>query len=87
MSDQGVSPLDELRALRADLVAMEPGPRFMGLPDRWCEAPGPRFRCTSGHVSTCILESEEHGDQCLACYAPVVLTFPEDFDDPKAVLP
>lgn len=77
-----MTALDVLRAMRDDLAASEPGPKFMKLPDRWFDPPGPRFRCTNGHVSRCLLKSEERGDICLACGAPVLLTFPEDFDDP-----
>lgn len=54
---------------------------FMGLPDRWYEKPGPKWRCRNGHVSTTYLKSEElGGNVCLACRAFVHLTFPEDED-------
>lgn len=56
-------------------------PAFMGIPDRWY-APG-QFRCINGHVSTTILRSEGlHRDACLACFEPVMMTFPEDKDGP-----
>ena len=74
--------LRQLYLLRDELVTMEGGAMFMGLPDRWFEAPGPKFRCTQGHVSTCILKSTLHGDLCLNCQEPLMLTFPEDIDDP-----
>lgn len=53
---------------------------FLGVPDRWL-AEGPLFRCTSGHVSSSILKSEEQGDLCLACRGRTKLTYPEDYDD------
>lgn len=70
---------DELRA-RADA---EGGEMFMGWPDRWWASP--HWRCENDHVSTRVLRSEAAGrDACLACYAPVHLTFPEDRDGPLA---
>lgn len=89
--------LEELLALRAYLVSIEPSPLFMGIPDRWYrdgpEYPyghpgrGPRFRCARGHVSEMVLKTETRGDRCLAggCGAPVMMTFPEDVDDPTEV--
>lgn len=52
---------------------------FMGKPDRWYE----HFtvRCEHGHVSKMVLKTNQ-GDACLACGAPVLLTFPEDTDGP-----
>lgn len=78
--------LDELRAWRKARIETEGGPLFMGIPDRWYEAPGPKFRCLNGHVSTCVLRSEQRGDLCLdsRCMAPLIMTFPEDVDDPEA---
>jgi hypothetical protein len=75
-------PVEALVAMRDDLARSEPGPFFMGKPDRWYEPPGPRFRCTRGHVIGAVLKSEGLGrDACLSCQAPVVLTFPEDTSD------
>jgi hypothetical protein len=76
--------LADLRAMRDNLAASENGPRFLGIPDRWFDAG--LFRCINGHVSAWILKSETLGrDACLAggCMAPVLITFPEDFDDPE----
>ena len=60
---------------------------FMGLPDRWYEKPGPKWRCRNGHVSTMYLKSERlGGNVCLAgtedgpCREFVHITFPEDED-------
>ena len=52
---------------------------FFGIPDRWYE--DVHFRCESGHVSRCILLTENRGDRCFACDGPVMMTFPEDVDD------
>jgi len=69
--------LDALILWREALIEEEGGKMFMGLPDRWMD--DPHFRCTKGHVSTCILKSEaKGGDCCLACGEFCVLTFPED---------
>ena len=78
--------LDELRAWRKARIEAEGGPLFMGIPDRWYEEPGPRFRCLSGHVSSNYLKSELRGDLCLdsRCMEPLIMTFPEDVDDPEA---
>jgi hypothetical protein len=67
-----------------DADEKEKGPRFLGLPERWYEAPGPTWRCENGHVSHCYLKSEEKGYVCLAgdCEKPVWLTFPEDKEEP-----
>ena len=57
---------------------------FMGLPDRWYESPGPKWRCENGHVTTMYLKSERLGyNACLAggCNKPVFLTCPEDGND------
>lgn len=75
----------ELRSLQQDLIASEVAagmPLFLRLPDHWFERT--HWRCTEGHVSRRYLKSEERGDSCLACLAPVVLTFPGDTDDPGA---
>lgn len=72
--------------LRAEL-AVGGAKMFLAIPDRWYDPPGPKFRCENDHVSTTILKSEERGDLCLACLAPVCMTFPEDRDgyfDPGA---
>lgn len=69
-------------ALRA-IAAAETGPLFMSWPDRWWEAH--LWRCPNGHVSSTVLRSEALGrDACLACRAPLHLTFPEDVDGPLA---
>ena len=63
----------------------ECAPMFFGRPERWYETF--TVRCTNGHVSTRVLNSEQlRRDACLAllgdrqCFAPVTLTFPEDVD-------
>lgn len=62
---------------REEALAREEGPFFMGVPERWLD--DPTWRCASGHVSKRYLKSEATGrDLCLACRAPVRLTFPED---------
>lgn len=59
----------------------EIGPKEHGIPSRWWDAHV--RRCCNDHVSTRVLKSEELGrDACLACRAPVYLTFPEDADGP-----
>lgn len=64
------------------IAATEGGPLFMDQwPDRWYED-GPRWRCENEHVSSRYLKSEEDGCLCLVCFAPLVLTFPEDVDGP-----
>lgn len=73
---------EALRLLRDSIAAFETGPRFMGIPERWYEPPGLKFRCAEGHVSRTLLKSEERGSICMACFGPVLMTFPEDFDDP-----
>ncbi len=73
--------LGRLLAWRAECIAKEDGPFFCGLPDRWFESPGPKFRCPNNHVSTMYLKSEMEGDLCLGCYQPVLLTFPEDDEE------
>ena len=55
---------------------------FMGKPDRWYEAY--LRRCPNDHVSRMTLKTEVKGDVCLACYEPVLLTFPEDEEGPLA---
>ena len=71
----------DVLVLRLRLYAdAEDGPTFMGWPDRWWD--DPHWRCTNGHVSTRVLRSEGlRRDACLACMAPLTLTFPEDCDD------
>jgi hypothetical protein len=61
-------------------------PLFLGIPDHWYDKPGPKYRCANDHVSTTILKSEVKGDLCLACMAPVMMTFPEDKDGPPPPL-
>lgn len=53
---------------------------FLGIPDRWF-AEGPWFRCENGHVSGCVLKTDE-GDRCLAagCDGRIRITFPEDHE-------
>jgi len=59
----------------------EGGEMFFGMPDRWYEPPGPKYRCVNDHVSKRVLKSEAAGcDLCLACHARLTLTFPEDKD-------
>lgn len=54
---------------------------FMGIPDYWYE--DLHFRCRNDHVSTRYLKSEAVGASlCLACFEPVMMTFPEDKDGP-----
>jgi hypothetical protein len=60
-------------------IDRETGPRFLDPPDRWCCPP--RWRCAAGHVSARYVQSERRGDRCLACDAPVLLTFPEDKEE------
>lgn len=56
---------------------MEPGPKFLTIPERWLESP--RYRCENGHVSTMVLKSEALGrDACLECQGRLWITFPED---------
>lgn len=50
---------------------------FLGIPDAWYDAR--KFRCVNNHVSRAILKTEA-GDACLACGAPLVITFPTDED-------
>lgn len=65
---------------RRDAEAKAGAKMFMGIPDRWFE--DLKFRCLNGHVSTMILKcSEGPMDQCLACRAPVRMTFPEDAEE------
>lgn len=70
--------LDHLRDWRDKMAATESGRTFAGLPDRWFDTP--TWRCTNGHVGMMYLKSEDKGALCLRCFAPVVLTFPEDFN-------
>lgn len=76
-------PLEE-SALVAELkrrAGQEDGPKENGIPDRWLDAH--LRRCPNDHVSSTVLKSEAQGrNACLACYAPVFLTFPEDKDGP-----
>lgn len=66
----------------ADADAREEGPRWLGLPERWMDPPGPRWRCANGHTSGWYIKSEELGySKCPCCDSPVWLTFPEDKDD------
>lgn len=70
-----------MKEVPSPLLNAEEGPHFMGIPDRWFEPPGPKYRCGNGHVSKCILRCDGRGDRCIACYANVRMTFPEDQDD------
>lgn len=75
------SALEALGALLRARADLEGGPSFMGWPDRWWEDHS--WRCINDHVSIRVLMSEARGgDVCLACYAPLHLTFPEDRDGP-----
>ena len=71
--------------LNAKLIAigkLETGTIWKGKPDRWYEYPQ-HWRCENDHVSVSFRMSEADGSACcLACAAPVVLTFPEDKDGP-----
>lgn len=71
--------MQRLVATLRERADTENGPTFMGWPDRWFE--GKLYRCLNDHVSVMTLLTET-GDRCLACYAPVTLTFPEDKDGP-----
>lgn len=54
-----------------------------GIPERWMDYPGPKYRCPNGHVSKTILRrSEGPRDACLECFEAVRMTFPEDQDGP-----
>ena len=57
---------------------------FLGIPDRWYEKPGPKYRCENEHVSRTILIGDR-GDRCMACDGPVMMTFPDDTDGPLDV--
>lgn len=81
-------------AQRAEEELRAGAEEFMGLPDRWYEKPGPKWRCPNDHVSTMYLKSEKlGGDVCLAgtengpCLEFVCLTFPEDVDGPLEAPP
>jgi hypothetical protein len=63
---------------RRDAEAEAGAPMFMGIPDRWYELPGPKYRCENGHVSSRVLKSERGRDSCLACGGRLLMTFPED---------
>lgn len=79
--------LDALRIRRnavRDLEAATGIETFKGFPDYWFD--DYHSRCTNGHVSTRILMSEERGDLCLACRAPVLLTYPTDSETPVGEL-
>lgn len=59
------------------------GETFLGVPARWCDPPGPKYRCVNNHISRRVLKSEAAGcDLCLACHGRLTLTFPEDEDGP-----
>lgn len=75
--DPGLDQLvSSIKALR--LEWQEAGyPMFLGIPDAWYD--GHKFRCPNNHVSRTILKTDR-GDACLACGAPVVITFPTDED-------
>jgi hypothetical protein len=71
------SVLAEELQRRAD---REDSPKENGRPTRWWDTG--KFRCTNDHVGTNVLKTENEGDRCLTCQAPVFLTFPEDVDGP-----
>jgi 5'-deoxynucleotidase YfbR-like HD superfamily hydrolase len=55
---------------------------FLGLPGRWYEPPGPKWRCPNGHVRRGYIKSETNGALCPKCMCAVALTFPEDTEQP-----
>lgn len=72
--------VSRMRALRKAWIEKTGEPTFLGIPESWYEPV--RFRCEKGHVSRTILKSEERGDLCLACFSPVMITWPGDQDGP-----
>lgn len=83
------APKNDPEALEAELARLqkkeldEGGEKFLGVPGRWFDPPGPKYRCPNEHVSTTTLKSEKYGGSlCLACHELLFLTFPEDEDGP-----
>ena len=77
--------LDDVAAALETIAAAEGGEMWMGAPARWIDE-GPRWRCANDHVSRMYLKSERRGGAvCLACFAPLCLTFPEDEDGPLRI--
>lgn len=72
---------NQVSSLR-ERLAKEGVHMFLGIPDYWCDPPGPKYRCCNDHVSKTILKSEGRGDLCLECQTSVIMTFPEDVDGP-----
>ena len=52
---------------------------FLSIPDRWYD--DPTWRCVNGHISKRYLKTDR-GGTCLACGKPVLLTCPEDKEEP-----
>ncbi len=82
-------PKNDPEDLKKELARLEKieldsgGEEFIGLPGRWLDPPGPKYRCPNEHVSKTILKSEKYGGAlCLACHEFLFLTFPEDEDGP-----
>ncbi len=74
----------DIEAILRQRARAEGGTTFHGWPDRWWD--DYTVRCANDHVSTRVLKSEGRGhDVCLACRAPVHLTFPEDQDGPLSL--
>lgn len=79
MTEEFKQQCQALKAQQAELIALEGGKLFMGLPDRWYDAN--KFRCINGHVNTWIIKTELRGDACPSCLGPCCLTFNEDVSD------
>lgn len=83
--------MSELEAMCAELnrrareEADAGGEMFLGVPDRWFELPGPKYRCVNDHVSKRVLKSVT--DLCVECQGRLALTFPEDEDGVLEVAP
>ena len=75
-----MSDIEQLASSLIKIGNKEGGQMFMGKPDRWWK--NPHFRCLNDHVSSLYLKTEYKGAICLECFAPVLLTFPEDNDGP-----
>ena len=82
-------PKNDLGTLREELLRRQQeefdagGVKFLGVPERWLDPPGAKYRCPNDHVSQTVLKSEKYGaDLCLACFENPTLTFPEDEDGP-----
>lgn len=83
------APKNDPEALGAELARLQKkeldagGEKFLGVPGRWLDPPGPKHRCPNEHVSKMTLKSEKYGGSlCLACHEDLFLTFPEDEDGP-----